>query len=243
MKSLIFVLSFLISGIYPAIIKPAPDFPANPSLMVKKCTDFDITGKGNNPEWNKADWNSLIKLDSGGRNYESRFKILYSPKGIYLLFEGQDDRITTSYDKDFENLFRGDVFEAFFHPDPRMPLYLEYEINQLNKELTLLIPNLNGKVSGWVPWHYENQRRIKKEVEIIGGKGESNAAILSWKAEQFFPYSIFDPLSNVPPISGTTWNANFCRLDYDSGRMIKWAWSPIKTSFHEFEKYGQIVFE
>lgn len=255
MKPLILVLSLMMAGVCPRNNHAGPDHTApgnnpagqcaaaTPSLAVKKCNDFEITGKGNNAEWNKTEWTSLLKLDSGGRNYESRFKILYSAKGIYLLFEGQDDLITTIYDKDFGTLFRGDVFEAFFHPDPRLPLYLEYEINPLNKELTLLIPNINGKINGWVPWNYENQRRIKKDIEITGGKQAPNASIRSWKAEQFFPYTLFNPLRNVPPESGTLWNANFCRLDYDSGQMIKWAWSPVSTSFHEFEKFGQLKFE
>jgi hypothetical protein len=185
----------------------------------------------------------LAKLDAGGEDYESKFKIIYSQKGIYLLFSGKDNKITTKFDKDFGNLFEGDVFEVFFHPDPQMPLYFEYEINQLNKELVLIIPNLNGKIHGWVPWNYENERKVIKKVHLEGGKPESNGAIKSWSAELFFPFGLLSPLSNVPPTSGAVWNANFYRLDYDSGKMIKWAWTPVNVSFHEFEKYRPIQFE
>jgi hypothetical protein len=212
-------------------------------LLVKKCNDFNITGDGSNPEWNKTSWIQLNKLDAGGENYESKFKIIYSEKGIYCLFAGKDNKITTKFDKDFGNLFEADVFEVFFHPDPKMPLYFEYEINQLNKELVLIIPNLNGKIHGWVPWNYENERRVIKKVYLEGGKPESNSAIKSWSAELFFPFGLLSPLSNVPPQSGTVWNANFYRLDYDSGKMIKWAWAPVNVSFHEFEKYRPIQFE
>jgi hypothetical protein len=102
---------------------------------------------------------------------------------------------------------------------------------------------LKNKAYGWLPWHYENDRRVKKAVQVEGGRMELNAAISGWSAELFFPYSIFNPLQNSPPSSGTTWNANFYRLDYDSGTMIKWAWSPIDKSFHEFEKFGPVKFE
>jgi len=61
--------------------------------------------------------------------------------------------------------------------------------------------------------------------------------------DKFFPYRILNPLLNVPPVSGTRWNANFCRLDYDSGSMVKWAWSPVEKSFHEYKKYFSILFE
>ena len=217
--------------------------PATPPLQVKKCIDFVTTGDGNNREWEKTSWNELIKLDRGGDGYDSKFKILYSSKGIYLLFEGKDNKITTKFEKDFENLYEGDVFEVFFHPDPTIPLYFEYEINQLNKELVLIIPNLNGKINGWIPWHYENERMVIKKTNVEGGKIEPGSTIKSWSAELFFPYDIFNPLSNVPPKSGTEWNANFYRLDYDGGKMIKWAWSPVNQSFHEFKKFGKIRFE
>lgn len=212
-------------------------------LLVRKCQDFNISGNGSNLEWGKASWNMLIKLDLGGEDYLSKFKIMYSSKGIYLLFEGMDNKITTNFNKDFDNLFEGDVFEVFFHPDPKMPLYLEYEINQLNNELVLMVPNLKGKIYGWIPWRYENERRVLKKTNIKGGKMEQDGIIESWSTELFFPYELFSPLSNVPPKSGTIWNSNFYRLDYDSGKMIKWAWAPVKQSFHEFKKFCPIKFE
>ena len=241
-------IKFLFLGIFLTCIGTmnisAADKPSgNEPLPVKKCADFQISGSGTDPQWLKAEWNPLIKLDFGGAEDKSRFKIIYSKKGIYVLLEGDDQKITTKYDKDFENLFMGDVFEVFFHPDPNIPLYLEYEINQLDKELVLLVPNLNGKAQGWIPWHYENDRCVVKKVHIQGGKMEMGGAINSWSAELFFPYGLFSPLSNVPPVSGTIWNANFYRLDYDTGKMIKWAWTPIERSFHEFERFGSIRFE
>jgi hypothetical protein len=80
-------------------------------------------------------------------------------------------------------------------------------------------------------------------VQVEGGKMELNGTIAAWNVELFFPYNLFSPLPNTPPVSGTTWNANFYRLDYDSGKMIKWSWAPIEKSFHEFKKFGQIMFE
>jgi hypothetical protein len=212
-------------------------------LRVMKCNDFTVNGDGNNPEWEKTNWHPLTRLDPVGQNYATRFKILYSAKGIYVLFDGRDNRISTNYDQDFQDLFKADVFEVFFHPDTTLPLYLEYEVNALDKELVLLIPNLNGRASGWIPWHYEKGRQVKKMVHVTGGKPVMNGAIDSWSAELFFPYSLFSPLGNVPPVSGMIWHANFYRLDYDSGTMVKWSWAPIEHSFHEFRKFGSIVFE
>ena len=215
-----------------------------PPLLVRRCTDFSITGKGDNREWDKTSWAMLTKLDSGGKDHKSRFKIMYSEKGIYLLFNGTDEKITTKYDQDFSSIFNGDVFEAFYHPDPNKPVYFEYEINALEKELVLALGRANGKSTSWIPWHYRPNRSILKKVDLVGGKMEAGSDLQSWSAEVFFSYEILGLLPEVPPVSGTTWNANICRLDYDSGKMIKYSWSPaIKRSFHEIEAYRAIIFE
>ncbi len=216
------------------------------SLTVFRCKDFIITGKGNNPEWDKANWTNLTKLDTGGKNYESKFKMLYSSTGIYVLFNAEDDRITTKAYNDFEAIYNGDVFEVFLHPTPKTPVYFEYEINQLNKELILTLSKFNSQLYSWAPRYpsAEERKPIKKMVNVIGDEIKVGGSIKLWSAEAFFPYTILGLLPNVPPTSGTIWNANFCRLDYDSGNMIKYSWSPtIQKSFHEIEKFQSIKFE
>lgn len=217
--------------------------PLDTSLIVRFCQDFKITGSGDDAQWRKTEWVDLQKLDKGGRDYKSQFKIMYSPKGVYVLFYGEDEKITSSFEKDFDKIFKGDVFEVFFHTNPEAPIYFEYEISPLNKELVLLMVNRNEMLSGWAPWPYETESRVVKSVHVSGGKMESDAAIASWTAELFFPYSLLRAFQHVPPVKGTRWNANFCRLDYDSGSMVKWAWAPIDTSFHEISRYYPLVFE
>ena len=218
--------------------------PTQPAyLTVKSCSDFEPTGAGDNNEWSKAEWNNITQLDTAGKHYTTKFKILYSAKGVYVLFKGDDDKISTKYDQDFGDLYNGDVFEVFFHTDPKTPIYFEYEVNQLNKELVLLIPNLNGKSYGWLPWRYEKERSVKKMVNVVGGKNEMGAKITSWTAELFFPYGLLSPLGNIPPKSGTTWNANFYRLDYDTGKARRFAWSPVEKHFHEPGRFGSVKFE
>ncbi len=209
------------------------------TLKVKKTVDFEIDGKGTNSNWELTNWVPLIQLDSGVNGYDTKFKTIYSTTGIYVFFTGFDKKITSKYYNDFENLFNADVFEVFFHPEPKTPIYLEYEVNAHNAELVLLIPNLKNKVNGWIPWHYTENKKVVKKVFVH----EENNEMYKWSAELFFPYSIFNPLENTDIKKGTCWNANFYRLDYDSGKMIKWAWSPVKASFHEFNRFGVIQFD
>jgi hypothetical protein len=212
------------------------------TLIVRSCEDFQITGKGDHNQWGKTKWNVLQKLDKGGKDYKSLFKVLYSANGIYVLFYGEDEKITSSFAQDFDKIFQGDVFEVFFRPDPTEPVYFEYEVSALDKELVLLMVNRNNKITGWVPWPYENNK-VEKAVHISGGEMRPGATIKSWTAELFIPYTLLSAYNQSPPEKGMCWSANFCRLDYDSGKMVKWAWAPINTSFHEIDRYNPLLFD
>ncbi|HXO74780.1 MAG TPA: carbohydrate-binding family 9-like protein [Puia sp.] len=229
----------LLSG--PATVAPSGD-----TALIHKTTDFTITGKGDAPAWATTSWQIFTKIDSGGKNYTSKSKMLYSAKGIYLLFSGEDDRITTKDYKDDEDIYEGDVFEFFLHTDPDKPPYFEYEINQLGKQLILTLARFPHKNLAWSPWkiEYEKDPLIKRITVVDSGKKQPGAAINGWTAELYFPYELLGLLPGVPPKSGTIWRANFCRIDYDSGKMVQWSWSrKIKRSFHDLDKFGTILFE
>jgi hypothetical protein len=116
----------------------------------------------------------------------------------------------------------------------------------MGKELILTLSKTNNQLYSWSPKYpsAEDRKPIKKMVDVVGGKVEVGEMIKSWTAEIFFPYTILGLLPKVPPASGIIWNANFCRLDYDSGQMIKYSWSPaIQKSFHEIEQFRSIRFE
>jgi hypothetical protein len=169
--------------------------------------------------------------------------MLYSGKGLYVLFDGSDRKLTATMREDFLDLWNEDVFEFFFWPDERQSIYFEYEISPLGYELPILVPNVDDKFLGWRPWHYEGDRKIKKATSVSGGKKESASAIDGWTAEVFVPYALLEPLANVPPKPGTRWRANFYRVDYDGGVETSWDWARVGPSFHEFKKYGTLLFE
>lgn len=213
------------------------------SISVIKCDDFVLSGAGDNKQWSGVEWVEMSSLKNTGNRYATRFKIMYSATGIYVLAYCQDGQISTNYTTDQGDIWNGDVFEVFFQTDTLNPLYFEYEINQLSTELAILVPNNEGDFFGWSPWHYEGDRQIKKALKIHGGNAVSGEKIDSWTVEIFFPYALFKALKNVPPASGTTWKANFCRIDYDGGVSQLWAWKRISKSFHEYQKYGTLVFQ
>ena len=217
----------------------------NDTVFAKHTKDFIVNGKGDNPAWNKTAWQQFIKIDSGGVDYKSKSKILYSENGLYLLFSGEDNLITTKDYKDDEQIYEGDVFEFFLRPDTAKPMYFEYEINAKQKQLTLTLSGSKKNIA-WSPWHYEYKHnpQIVRKVNVVKEPGDKNNKIMSWSAEIFFPYEMFALLPGVPPKSGSQWKGNFCRIDYDSGKMIQWSWSKkIVKDFHEVQHFGTIIFE
>jgi predicted TIM-barrel fold metal-dependent hydrolase len=212
-------------------------------LKVRRTEDFAVTGKGDAPAWEKAPWQPLSSRAAGGHKHNTRVKVLYSETGLYVLMEAEDGKITAKMDADFLDLWNEDVFEFFLWPDEKYSVYFEYEISPLGYELPIIIPNFDGEFLGWRPWHYEDQRKTRKATTIMGGPKRSGANIEGWKAEVFVPYELLKPLQNVPPQPGTRWRANFYRVDYDGGKSASWDWARVGGSFHEFEKFGTLIFE
>lgn len=223
--------------------QPAPASPPAPSMQVHRTGDFVVDGKGSAPAWSRAGWEPLHPRAAEGRRDATRIKVLYSASGLYVLMDGEDRTLTATMREDFLDLWNEDVFEFFLWPDERYPVYFEYEISPLGFELPILVPNFGGQFLGWRPWHYEGKRKIQKAVSVAGGPATSGAVITRWTAEVFVPYDALKPLQNVPPQEGTKWRANFYRVDYDERPSSSWDWARVGRSFHEFEKFGTLVFE
>jgi hypothetical protein len=210
-------------------------------LTVKHTSDFEITGDGHATAWTTTEWIPLVHR-KGTTTYATRVKLLYSDTGIYSLFSCEDLTITATLQEDFTALFKEDVVEVFFWPDETMPVYFEYELSPLNYELALLIPNIDGDVSGWKPWPYKGARATRHATKVLKDDKTKSS---SWTAEFFIPYTLLRPLRNVPPAKGTQWRANLYRIDYDQG-FSTWTWQPVRTEFrefHDFEQFGTLRFE
>ena len=217
--------------------------PATKVMHVRQTEDFTVTGAGDAPAWDKTDWTPLNLRNSDGHQYTTHVKMLYSKTGLYVLMEAEDGMITATMKEDFLDLWNEDVFEFFLWPDEKYSVYLEYEISPLGFELPIIIPNFDGKFLGWRPWHYESKRKTQKATTVTGGPKQPGAKITGWKAEVFVPYDLLKPLQNVPPQPGTRWRANFYRVDYDQGKTTSWDWAHVGSSFHEFDKFGTLIFE
>jgi hypothetical protein len=220
----------------------ATEAPAN-VIKVKPTADFEVNADASRAVWSKAEWTPIPLRKPDGLAYQSRMKLLYSTTGLYVLFDGTDKKLSVTNLQDFDDLWEQDVYEVFLWTDEKHPVYFEYEISPLGAELPILIPNFDGKFLGWRPWHYEGSRKIRKATSVAGGTKEPGATVSNWTAEVFIPYELLRPLQNVPPKPGMKWRANFYRMDYDDKNKTHWSWVPVGPSFHEYQKFGTLVFE
>lgn len=207
-------------------------------IHVKKTKDFELDGKGSAPQWSNTSFISIPKRNEGSVEYETKMKILYSDNGIYCLFSCKDKKITSTIREDFADIYNEDVVEAFFWTNEKSVIYFEYELSPYNYELPIIVPNYNGKFFGWLPWHYTGDKRTK-HLATIQKEGDQ---VTGWFAEFFIPYKLMEPLQNMPPQKGTKWRANFYRIDYDNGP-TQWSWQPTTGNFHEYERFGTLVFD
>jgi hypothetical protein len=202
------------------------------TLKIKYTGDFDFSGDGSASAWEGTEWTTLPHR-VGAKTYQTRIKLLYSATGIYGLFYCEDEVITSTLREDFTDLYNEDVVEIFFWTDESKPLYFEYELSPHNFELPILVPNANGNFFGWLPWHYEGQRKTRHATKITDK---------AWTAEFFIPFALLKPLQKVPPTKGTKWRCNFYRIDYDEGTSY-WSWQKTRTNFHDYKMFGTILFD
>lgn len=233
-RSIVFIVGFIMCcGAFSQV-----PVGKDAKLHIQRTEDFEVTGDGQNPSWKATDWVSLSRI-KGASPYATRVKLLYSANGVYALYHCEDKKINATLKEDFTSLWKEDVIELFFWPDESFPIYFEYELSPLNYELAILVPNLNGHASGWTPWNYKGAKKTRKATTILK---DSGAKIIAWTGEFFIPYTLLRPLQNVPPKKGTEWRANIYRIDYDDTESY-WSWQPVNNNFHEYLKYGTLVFD
>jgi len=212
-------------------------------LTLPRIDEFELTGDGTSAAWGAVEWRPMAPVRSGASDYLTRAKAAYSAAGLYFLVDCEDRKLVCTYTDDNEDIWTEDVVEVFVQPDEAHPIYFEYELSPLNVELPILVSNTDGAFFGWLPWHYEGDRRVRRATAVRGGAKASMAEVEGWTAEFFIPFALFKGLGNTPPASGTRWRGNIYRIDYDEKPSTQWAWCADIAKFHDYENFGTFVFE
>lgn len=184
-------------------------------------------------EWRKADEISFCS-DWQGKNAdelrETRVRVLWSSKTLYLRFECRYRNLNVFEDADPEgrrdHLWDRDVAEAFLQPDPsREHNYREFEVspNGMWIDLDIFPGGLADLKSG-----------LKRSVSL-------DPAAHRWAAELAIPMNAltreFDPKA--------VWRANFYRVEGMKEPRAYMAWQPTGTpepNFHVPAAFGRLRF-
>lgn len=222
----------------------SPLFAQSNFLTINKTPDFTFQDHSIHENWANASWITIPmrRKDIDSAKFHTKLKILYSETGIYFLFDCKDQILNASMKSDFMKLWKEDVVEIFLWPDEDNSAYFEYELSPLNFELPILVSNKAGEIVRWRPFMYQGDQTTRHITYIEGGPKQGRANITKWIAKIYIPYKLLRPLNNIQPKSGTTWRANFYRVDYDNGK-TDFAWQPVNSTFHEYDNFGAIMFE
>ncbi len=237
-----YTLLWLLPLIVAVLQASAQQNDTSATMDIIRSSDFEITGTGSAPEWNKTSWKEIPQRNNEHLEYRTDAKVLWSETGIYFLVRNKDRKITATMQADNLNLWEEDVVEVFLMPDEKFPLYFEYQLSPLNYELTLLIPNLDGKFLGWLPWKYEGDRKTRHKASIQTVDSKDTGAVTGWTAEFFIPWKLMEPLISESPGPGMKWRANIYRLDHDEGT-TRFSWNPTVRNFHEPHNFGTFIFK
>ena len=209
---------------------------------IKRTGNFLITGAGDSPEWAMAEALNPARM-AGPNAFRTIFKLLYSETGIYFLAVCEDRALTGENFPDFGDLYRSDVVELFLRPDEKTGLYFEIEFSPWGSVLPLLVANNGASFYGWLPFHYGGPRRVVHRVSQLESLAQFGVGHGGWIVEALIPYALFEGVC-LPPVSGTVWRANLCRIDYDAPGPTRWAWaSKCGVEFHNYNHYEPLCFE
>lgn len=219
---------------------------SSPQLKVPRVEDFALDGAGSAAPWKRAAWTTLHRVGDGHLAYRTRAKVLWSRRGLYVLWDCVDRRLDCTLTADNADLFTEDVAELFLWPCEDHPVYFEYEISPLGFQLPIAVINDGqGRFHGWNAWKEDSdpRRRIRRATAVRRGAKAAGAACSGWSAEIFIPFELLSGFINHRPRPGDRWRANIYRIDVAGRRPSHWAWSRIAgPSFHAYREFGTFVF-
>ena len=168
--------------------------------------------------------------------------LLWDSDALYFAARMTDRELRSFGEKQNDKLYLGDVFELFFKPSPRSPLYYEWEVNPKGVLMELAIPQ--------VPFDFDTVAAgpplgAQVAITLDGTLNQPGDVDRGWIIEGRIPWSAFTAAGGRPA-AGTTWRFALCRYDYgpDGTKPLNTSSAPLrKLSYHRTPDYGWLTFE
>jgi hypothetical protein len=170
-----------------------------------------------------------LAVDGGSPKQSTMVRSVWNADEWRVLFEVDDTHVRATLTERGAMLYEEEVVEVFVDPIGDLEAYFEIEVNPLNAVLEVVARRNRSGYAKDFSWRCEGLRTAARRTDA------------GWCAELAIP---FRSLVAAPPRAGTTWRANFCRIDRPPSveRELS-AWSPpMRGSFHTPERFGLIEF-
>ncbi len=217
------------------------------SLVVRKVKNGSIKldGKLDDAAWkDAASTGAFVRTMDGSKAEQvTSAKVVWDDNNLYVAFDVEDTDIWTTLDKRDDKLWTQEAVEVFIDADGDGKTYVELQTNPKGALFDSYLPayrkNENDFDSG-----------TKVAVHVNGTLDKRDDKDKGWTAEMQIPLSAVKgkekdkPMTNVPPVVGTTWRANFFRLDQPKDKpQVGQAWSPpMVGDFHALDRFANLVF-
>jgi hypothetical protein len=205
--------------------------------------------------WNGAIWGNANIIDiaafrdkSSDHHPKTQCKLLYDEKGIYGLFNVEDQYVRSVSTKFQDGVCKDSCVEFFVEPVGGKG-YLNFEFNCGGNMLVFQITDATRGEDGF------KESYILTEDDVAGMQQFATMPPIvepeitepvNWRRGFFIPLSVFEKTTGLQSsdISGQTWRANLYKCADDSSQPHWASWNPItECNFHLPQCFAEITFE
>ena len=147
----------------------------------------------------------ILLLEKTRKEGKTEVKLLWDEKNLYVAMVAKDDFLKSEYRKHDDSLWKQDAFEVFLDPLGDGKDYYELQVNPAGVVFDSKLPA-----------HRKNQNEWSSKMVVkttMDGTLNDEKGDRGWTAELEIPFSSLDTQEGVPPKPGTSWTANFFRVN------------------------------
>ena len=228
-----------IKNLFPMLGKNIPNI-----ISTKTNEAINIDGRLNEAIYNKAYKiylkNSMDKQAIQDHAYETFAQVFHDNKNLYVAFYCNDKDIHSSYSKRDETIYKEEAVEVFIDTDNQPNDYVEIEVSPKNVLYDSWITdpkNIDAETKKY------DLKAIQTAVQLEGTTENRIDTDQSWTVEIAIPFEELIKDYHPDKLKSYRWKINFYRLNQDASPLRYIAWSPTQGSFHQPDKFGEIIFQ
>jgi LmbE family N-acetylglucosaminyl deacetylase len=184
--------------------------------------------------------NSVTKAPVDEPGYASFAQVFYDETTLYIAFSCDDRDIHSSFSKRDEHLWKEEAVEVFIDVDAEPNNYVEIEVSPKNVLYDSYI--VDPKKIDVPATAKFDLAGIRTAVSVDGTLDNRQDTDKNWSVEMAIPFAGLVKNFDPDQLKDFNWRINFYRISEDGIPLRYMAWSPTQGSFHQPEKFGQIIF-